>query len=368
MMPRPTTLVELRDRYLETNVASLEERTLDTARLHFKHLVRTLGEQFTISELTLADLQKHVDRRAKVKVRGKYIGEATLRKEIVTLRTAWNWGAKMGLVPKDYPNDGLRFPKGEEKPPFQTIDEIKRRVISLSRPQAKLLWEALYLRVEEVTALLECVKREALHPWVYPLVCVAAHTGARRSELIRMRISDVDFEGDVLVITEKKRVQGKTSTRRAPLTPTVKTALQEWLAMHPGGDALFCHVGEVARSKKRSPTTGHQNGEGRATTVQGRAATIHPRNTPPFGPLTTGEVHDHFKRALAGTPWSVVRGLHALRQLHALRHSFISGLAAVGVDQRIIDDIVGHQSEAMRRRYRHLTPAAKSQAVAAVFG
>jgi integrase len=60
--------------------------------------------------------------------------------------------------------------------------------------------------------------------------------------------------------------------------------------------------------------------------------------------------------------WSVVRGLHVFR------HSLISCLAAAGVDQRIIDDIVGHTTEEMRRRYRHLTPQLKSQAVIAVFG
>jgi hypothetical protein len=43
-------------------------------------------------------------------------------------------------------------------------------------------------------------------------------------------------------------------------------------------------------------------------------------------------------------------------------------MAAAGIDQRIIDDIVGHTSEEMRKRYRHLTPAVKSQAVTAVFG
>ena len=83
---------------------------------------------------------------------------------------------------------------------------------------------------------------------------------------------------------------------------------------------------------------------------------------PTSGPHTPKECHDHFKRTLRGGAWQVVRGLHVLR------HSFISCLAAAGVDQRIIDDIVGHQSEEMRRRYRHLTPALKSQAVLTVFG
>jgi integrase len=119
----------------------------------------------------------------------------------------------------------------------------------------------------------------------------------------------------------------------------------------------------VARSKKRSRTTGHQNGEGRATTLNGRLATVKRRQESPGpGPLTVGEIHDHFKRTLAGSRWAVVRGLHTLR------HSVASCLAAAGVDQRIIDDMLGHVSEEMRRRYRHLTPQVKSQAVLAVFG
>ena len=63
-----------------------------------------------------------------------------------------------------------------------------------------------------------------------------------------------------------------------------------------------------------------------------------------------------------GTKWEVVKGLHVLR------HSMISCMAAAGIDQRIIDDIVGHTSEEMRKRYRHLTPAVKNQAVMSVFG
>lgn len=89
---------------------------------------------------------------------------------------------------------------------------------------------------------------------------------------------------------------------------------------------------------------------------------MRPRPEAPSSPLTPSECHDHFQRTLRGSEWEVVRGLHILR------HSFISCLAAAGVDQRIIDDIVGHCSEEMRRRYRHLTPALKGRAVISVFG
>jgi site-specific recombinase XerD len=35
---------------------------------------------------------------------------------------------------------------------------------------------------------------------------------------------------------------------------------------------------------------------------------------------------------------------------HALRHSFSSNLTRAGVDDRIIDHFMGHQTEEMRRR------------------
>lgn len=60
--------------------------------------------------------------------------------------------------------------------------------------------------------------------------------------------------------------------------------------------------------------------------------------------------------------WKVLRGLHSLR------HSFISCLAAAGVDQRIIDELVGHQTPEQQKRYRHIFPSVKFEAVHRVFG
>jgi site-specific recombinase XerD len=57
-----------------------------------------------------------------------------------------------------------------------------------------------------------------------------------------------------------------------------------------------------------------------------------------------------------------------LRGFHVLRHSFVSCLAAAGVDQRIIDEFVGHQTDEQRRRYCHLVPDVKQQAISRVFG
>ena len=356
------TLVELRDKYLAVHGnGTLEDTTLAGMRQHFKHWIATLGAGHLISSLTMADLQGHVDRRARMKgIRG-LVSPATIKKEIITLRTCWNWGTQFGLLTGKFPNKGLRYAKMDEKPPFQTFAEIQHKIAGMSKTQAAELWDSVYLTVPEISQLLAYVKEHASMPWLYPMVCFAAYTGARRSEMIRVKISDVDFVAGTIQINEKKRVRGQRTTRRATLTPFLRTVLKEWLFVHPGGDILFCQGGEVTRSKKRSKTTGHK-GKGRATTLEGRLETVKARQQQALCPLTRNEAHNHLKGTLAGhAKWGKLRGYHVFR------HSFISALANKGVDQRIIDDIVGHQTEAMRRRYRHLYPEVKTNAVNSAF-
>ncbi len=94
---------------------------------HFKHLTRELGDSFPIRELALGDLLGYVDKRTKAKGKRGPLNPATIKKEIVTLRTAWNWGVRMKIVSGRYPYDGLRSPKSDEKPPFQTRAKIERK-------------------------------------------------------------------------------------------------------------------------------------------------------------------------------------------------------------------------------------------------
>lgn len=332
-----TTLGTLRDRYIKTNEASLETNSLGTIKIHFGHFEKILGETFDIASLTLADLQEYVDQRAKAPgSKGRKVSPVTIRKELVTLRTAWNWGAKNILVAGVFPNDGLRFPKGVDKPSFMTRAQIERK-ITKGMPKAEVadLWDALYLQVEEIDELLKFVKARTSQPFVYPMFCFAAHTGARRSEIIRLRVTDVDFEDNSVTVTEKKRVKGKTTTRRVPLSPFLRAVLKDWLKVHPGGTWLFCQTEKVARSKS------HKGEENRS--------------------LTVDEAHDHFQRTLEKSKWDVINGWHCLR------HSFISACASKGIDQRLVEEFAGHMSPEISRRYRHLYPSTKNEAIASVF-
>ncbi len=357
---RTNTLSNLRDRYITTHSnGTVEANSLDTSRMHLNHFCRSLGDKYPLDRLTLADLQGHVDKRAAAG-----LSPVTLRKEIATFRAAWNWGGPMKITKGAFPSKGLRYPKGEEKPPFQTYAEIVRRIAAGGLTDKKIaeLWDALYLQPAELQELLALVKERATHPWVHPLFCFAVHTGARRSEILRVQVTDVDFAGDTIMIREKKRTRGQRTTRRVPLTSALATVLKDYLAGHPGGGAMFCQHGEVMRSKKRSRTTGHQNEDVRPSSLKGRLATVKGRGGVATTAVTRDECHDHFKRVLAGTKWDKIRGLHAMR------HSFISACASKGIDQRLIDEWVGHSTEEQRKRYRHLFPSVQRAALEGVFG
>jgi integrase len=330
--PETITFRQLIDHYLLTHSnGTIEENSLGTAKTHLNQFAVSVGERFRMQGLTLLNLQEHVDRRRK-----KGISPVTLRKELATVRACWNWAVHAGHLKGAFPGKGLRFPKEEEKEPFRTFAEIEAIIAAekADEDRQQILWEALYLTRLEVEEFLAYVQQNATLPWLHPLVAFAAYTGARRSEMLRALVTDIDA-GGVITIREKKRLKGKRSNRGAPVTPKLAAILKTWLAVRPACPFLFCQSERVTHSKtKRARPTA----------------------------ITKDEAHDHFKRTVAGSKWKVLRGYHVLR------HSFISALASEGIDQRVIDEVVGHQSEEQRKRYRHLYPRVMKEAIGRVFG
>jgi site-specific recombinase XerD len=100
--------------------------------------------------------------------------------------------------------------------------------------------------------------------------------------------------------------------------------MMRWFSVHPGGQLTICE--EAA------------------------------------APITVQMSNHHFKWALEGTKWENLTGWHVCR------HSFASNCAARGVDQRIVDSWLGHQTEEMRKRYQHLFPHQQQTAIRLVFG
>jgi integrase len=139
-----------------------------------------------------------------------------LKKEMASLRAAWNWAAHTGLVKGAFPSKGLVYPRADEKPPFMTRTEIERKLHNrMTAKERAELWDCLYLTRPELEELLELVKGRAAHPWIYPLFCFVAHTGCRRSEALRVLVSAVDFAQGTVLIREKQRTTRRVWLARA---------------------------------------------------------------------------------------------------------------------------------------------------------
>ena len=237
--PRVAKAIRIKDLFKEFFSSlprgNLEESTLYGMKIHRGHLLRLFGDAFPVQRLILSDLQEYVGKRSKEPGRrGNKVGANTINKEIVTFRSVWNWAVDMGKLHGEFPRKGLRLPKTSERPPFQTWQEIDRQIERgrLTNAQQEELWGCLYLTLKEIGQLLKYVEENASQPWVCPMFVMAAHTGARRSELLRCQVSD--FDGDEVVIHERKRVRGKQTIRRVPMSSTFRGVIDEW-ALQPSG-------------------------------------------------------------------------------------------------------------------------------------
>jgi integrase len=329
------TLAQFFERYQADRPPGKETNTLYTENIHIRHLQRLLGDQIYVGEIP-AKLQSYIKARSAEKSRtGDDIGQVTIKKELGTLTSIWNrWGVRSGLVINAISLRNLEYPKGGQKPPFQTWEQIERKIArgKLTDDEQAELWDALFLTVPQTEELLEHVRTSGskvrntrkVFPWVYPMFAFIAYTGARRSEMLRSRIEDIDFESGEITIREKKKDRTiKETVRHVPMAEQLREALQGWFKVHPGGPNTFCKTANE--------------------------------------PFTEAMATHYLRWTLAGSKWEVMRGFHCLR------HSFISNLASRGISERIIMSLAGHLNRETTRRYAHLIPSSVQDAVRLVF-
>jgi len=324
---RVLCLSELFEKYRTTFTLGAKEKiTRKMEDIHLKHLLRVISNK-PVTEVSSGVVQQFVDARGQEKYLGHTVKTKTVRKAVATLRYVMNWGARQGFTTTKFPEVELTFAREKQAEPFRTYDQIAT-ILSrggLDERRTREHWDGLFLDPAQVAEVLEIVRRKTNATWLYPFLVAAAHTGARRGELFRSRIEDFDFDGKLVLLRELKRSRAKETFRTVDMTPQLESVLQTYFkTVHPGGVVAFCS--EANRL------------------------------------LTDGQAWKSFRSAVGKSRWKVLRGYHAFR------HSFASNLAAAGVDQRIIDELMGHTTLEMQQRYRHLFPQQRRAAVMTVFG
>lgn len=327
--PRVLTLGELFKRFCDDPPTDTKDaETLSHDMFRTKHYGAIFGKGTPVTDLSTERLQQYVNTRSKQKTKaGKVVSQVTVRNEIQSLLGIWNrWALPHGLVTQRLSAKGIVYPKTRTKPPFQTFEQIERQIArGVTADEEGELWGSLFLTLSEIDELLTRV-REVGPTWLHLFVAMAAHTGARRGELLRSQVQDVDMGAGIIRIREKKKDRSKDFTlRNVPMSTYLRGEMSAWLAVHPGGHFLICIKANTA--------------------------------------VTGGQFRYYFEVATKGTKFE-----HMGASAHVLRHSFCSNCAAKGIDPRMIDEWTGHTTEEMRRRYRHVFPQASVAALSSVFG
>ncbi|OWK35733.1 tyrosine-type recombinase/integrase [Fimbriiglobus ruber] len=325
---RPVRLAEMFETYRTQFTAGAKEPiTREMENIHLNHLTRLIGGETPVAAVTAGLIQQFVDARSLELHQGHPIKAKTVKKAIATLRFVWNWAYRRGQVLTKFPDTELVFTKEKQPEPFRTYDQIRAILArgEVDSRRERELWDGLFLDPGQVAEVLEYIRRKPNTKYLHPFIVTAAYTGARRSELFRALVEDFDFGAKLVLLREKKRSRDKETFRTVDMTPRVEAVMRAYFADgHPGGAFAFC-------------------------STAGRM-------------LTDGQTWKAFRSGVKGSKWHVLRGYHAFR------HSFASNLAAAGIDQRVIDELMGHTTVEMQKRYRHLFPDQRRAALLNVFG
>jgi len=274
-----TTLQKALERYLAEVTPTKKPTTQRSESITSKHLISFLGK-YSMAALSSELVASYRDHRISA---GK--SNNTVRVELALLSNLFTvaiqeWG--LGLTHN--PVTTIRKPSpGRGRDRRLTADEEKR--------------------------LLETVDRHS-NPMLGWIVRLAIETGMRQSELLNLRVQDVDLRSRVARLADTKN----NTARSVPLTSAATVALKSAIdnPLRPTGTNLV-FFGEPGRDGKRRPY--------QFTKIWGDVK------------VAVGIDDLHF---------------------HDLRHEAVSRLVEGGLSDQEVASISGHKSMQMLRRYTHL--------------
>jgi integrase len=308
------------------DLGHLAESNRYTVGVHLRNLQKKLVRQVDapLDRVERRDLEAYLQARLKERA------HTTVSKERETVVGFFRWAVARAYLGASPAADLTRVKAGGDPPPFRTVQEIEAIVNrgGLSESESWGLWRCLYLTPAEIGEVLRLVRERAKHDVSFLLHAIPAYTGVRRGELLRLRWGDIEFDQDSLVARSKKQSRQAVETkRRIDLHPELKAILLDWQKRRPRGQFVACDADSL-------------------------------------DPLTPKEANRRFWQPLRGTAWCLSSRKNRFKiNFHCYRHSFASNLAAAGVDQRVIDQFMGHETECMRKRYRHLFPKTRRSAI-----
>lgn len=269
--PEPVMFHEFAKEYLEWAKANKKLLSWKQDLYKMRRLDKKFGKRI-LQEITTLEIEKYKSRRSND------IGPAALNGELRLIKHLYSKAIEWEKA-KENPARAVKLLKGE-----------KSRVRFLSPDEVK-------------TLLSNCVDH------LEPIVTLALHSGMRKSEILGLQWSQVNFDQGIITVLDSKNHE----RRDIPMDQTVKAMLQE---NQRNGDYVF------------SDQTGN-----RFTSFQHSFETARKKS---------GIEDFHF---------------------HDLRHTFASHLVMQGIDIMTVKELMGHKTLDMTLRYAHLAPDHKTKAI-----
>lgn len=316
-MPTITTLHELIEEYQKLSAPPAKlKSTCKTEKIHLRHLKRFVERQhyanLQLKDITVGFFDHYKKYRYEQEIRTD-----TVTKELGTYQVMFQMAVDHGYLTRNVVKDVKRDKSQVPSDRFRTHGEIQKllRTGNYTDQETREIKRFQYLTVSELEQLIDLARDH----WVYPVLIAFAYTGMRCGEMVRLQWTDVDLKARTLYARSQKQSRQRQETIRSipihnRLLPVLveqkeKTSYSRWVFLGPDEKQL------------------------------------RPKN-----------LNRALNSVLKGTDFEGIG-------LHTFRHSIASNLAAKGAPQQIIDAILGHQTEAMRQRYRHLFPDNMNEAL-----
>ncbi|RDL51822.1 Tyrosine recombinase XerH [Ensifer sp. M14] len=301
------TLSEVVDAYMRDHVETKRKpKTQKEYQIIVNRHIKPVLGSMRASSIVAADvarLQAHITRGKSNAGNG---GRTMANRALAVLSAAFNWAQSMGLVPEGHnPTKRIERFKENRKERFLTNAELSAFGDALVEAETiGLLYEIDENKPKAKHAAKPENRRTVYGPHLVAAFRLLLLTGARKSEILKLKWSEVDLQRGVLLLPDSK------TGRKTVVLSTPALAILEGLPRV----GVFVIAGDTAGTKEEKP------------------------------------------RADLSKPWAALlkrAGLEDVR-LHDLRHSFASIGVGGSLGLPIIGKLLGHSQAATTARYSHL--------------
>jgi integrase len=262
-------------------------------------------------------------------------------------RTAFNWAARRRMLPPFTENPFSLF----------RLDRL--------REAGETTTAKIFSREQERAFFAAC------DDWQRPIFAVLAAYGLRLGELTHLLIEDVDLGQGLVTIRSKPWLFWTVKTgreRELPLIDSLRPVFERAIDGRSAG-FVFLNRPFVTRSRPVPDFASPQAFRARAE----RAVADLLAQRPDAGDRERKRAAIAFGRAAGQTPEKAIRneflrlttaiGCPEFTRVHDLRHLFSTRAQAAGVNPILVQEILGHTTLEMTRRYTHLGLDSRREAI-----